>query len=271
MQIPAVQAIEADVLVVGAGLAGCWAALGAKEYVGRVVLVDKAVVGKSGASTFASGVMLAPLPEDDLDDWLKEIVENGEYMSDQYWVMALLNEQMSRIAQMESWGFAFERDADGRLARTVGRGHRKTKVLMFHGPKLMVGMRKKVLAKNIRLIERVMVTDLIAGDDVDDRRVDRLFVGVGETVLVDAGAGVEDGEKAHHRDQQKERDDDHLDQREAADGAGGAEGFSRHAQFTLLTGSGLRRKPETRAVLHPIPRPVLIELEVTVTSIRLKS
>jgi succinate dehydrogenase/fumarate reductase flavoprotein subunit len=50
--------IEADVLVVGAGFAGLWAAIRARESVDRVVLVEKGTAGKSGCSTLASGVQL---------------------------------------------------------------------------------------------------------------------------------------------------------------------------------------------------------------------
>ena len=155
------QMIEADVVVLGGGLAGCWAALAAKERTCRVILVDKAMVARSGCSTFAAGVMLAPLSDDNLEEWAREIVENGEFMNDQKWVVTLLNEQMGRLADMQGWGFPFEMGADERLVRIIGRAHKKTRVLMFHGHKLMEGMRKKVLEKGVELKERIMVTDLL--------------------------------------------------------------------------------------------------------------
>lgn len=157
--------VETDVLIIGGGLAGCWAAIGAREMGKRVVLVDKAMVGRSGASTFAAGVMLAPVADDNLDEWARELVENGEFMNDQDWVKVLLQEQIDRMAQMEAFGFPFEREADGTLARIVGRGHKKTRILMFHGHKLMDGMRKQVLAKGVELKERIMATDLLLAPD----------------------------------------------------------------------------------------------------------
>ena len=156
-----VQIIETDVLIVGGGLAGCWAAIAAKEVLDRVTLVDKAMVGRSGASTFAAGVILAPQADDNLDEWAEEIVERGEYMNDQEWVRATLEEQIVRLAQMESWGFPFERGADGKLARIIGRGHQRTRMFMFHGHHLMDEMRKQVLAKGIEVKERFMITDLL--------------------------------------------------------------------------------------------------------------
>lgn len=74
---------NAAILVVGGGLAGCWAALRAAKLGQKVILIDKAKVGRSGASTFAAGVMLAPQADDDLLAWQKEIVERGDYLNDQ--------------------------------------------------------------------------------------------------------------------------------------------------------------------------------------------
>ncbi len=153
--------IKTDVLIIGGGLAGCWAAMAALELTDDVLLVDKSMVGRSGCSTFAAGVMLAPISSDNLDEWREEIVKRGEFMSDQDWVEVLLEEQMARLTQMNAWGFPFEKEPDGSFSRMVGRGHIKTRMLMFHGHHLMNEMRKQVLGKGIRLMERIMVTDIL--------------------------------------------------------------------------------------------------------------
>jgi succinate dehydrogenase/fumarate reductase flavoprotein subunit len=82
--------LNADVLIIGGGFAGTWAALRAKEFTDKVVLVDKSKVARSGCSTFAAGVQLCPTPDDDLDVWKREIVEAGEYFPDQEWVEVFL-------------------------------------------------------------------------------------------------------------------------------------------------------------------------------------
>jgi len=156
--------INTDVLVIGGGLAGTWAALRAKEYVSNVVLVDKASVSRSGCSSFAAGVMLCPMPEDNLKEWTEELVERGEYLCDQEWVELLLHEQVERIKEMQRWNFPFERDSEGELIRIVGRAHMRTRMLMFHGKKLMEEMRKQVLKKGVTLVERTMITELLTSD-----------------------------------------------------------------------------------------------------------
>ncbi|MBI4320617.1 MAG: FAD-binding protein [Chloroflexi bacterium] len=156
--------IETDVLVIGGGLAGTWAAVRARDFGVDVTLVEKAMVARSGASTFAAGVMLAPQPDDDLDLWKKELFERGDYLNDQDAVDVLLQDQLQRVSEMDAWGFPFERDQSGRLARTIGRGHITTRMLMFHGRKMMDEMRKLVKRKGARLVERVMIADLLTSD-----------------------------------------------------------------------------------------------------------
>lgn len=120
-----------QVLVIGGGLARCWAALRAAQMGVQVTLVDKAQVARSGASTFAAGVMLAPQRDDDLEVWQRELVEAGEYLNDQNWVRVMLEEQVERIADMQRWGLPFEKEPNGQLARRVGRGHRTTQIFLY--------------------------------------------------------------------------------------------------------------------------------------------
>ncbi|MEE8450171.1 MAG: FAD-binding protein [Thermodesulfobacteriota bacterium] len=155
--------IETDVLVVGGGLAGCWAALRAAELVPNVVLADKAVVARSGDAVFCHDI-LAPMPEDKLDIWLREVVEHSEYLSDQRFVEIVLQEEGARIADMVKWGVPFERDEAGDLFLSLGRGHKSSRVVLCDCRKLMEIMRREVLARGVRLAERVMVTELLTSD-----------------------------------------------------------------------------------------------------------
>lgn len=162
--------VESDVLVIGGGLAGCWAALRAAELGARVTLVDKAQVSRSGASVFAAGVILAPEEGDDLDAWLREIVENGEYLNDQDWVKVFLEDQVKRIKDLIAFGVPFEKEGDANLGRILGRGHQVTRIAMFHGKKMMEAMRKKVGSiKNVTLVERTVITDLLVKSDHEKR------------------------------------------------------------------------------------------------------
>jgi len=79
------ETVEVDVLVIGGGLAGCWAALRARELTDRVLLVEKGWVGGSGASTFCAGDILWWTPQDDLEAWLRHYAERGGFLLDPEW------------------------------------------------------------------------------------------------------------------------------------------------------------------------------------------
>jgi succinate dehydrogenase/fumarate reductase flavoprotein subunit len=58
--------IDTDVLIIGSGFAGLWAAIAAREAgVARVDVVDKAAIAMSSQSRMAAGATIYCLPGDD--------------------------------------------------------------------------------------------------------------------------------------------------------------------------------------------------------------
>lgn len=163
-----VKITETDVLIIGGGLAGAFAAIKAKEAgIKRVTLVDKAKFGKSGISTFAAGVFSSPFPEDDQEAWFRAQVEQGEYLNDQEWVKIWLDECYSRVMEMDRWGVEFEKTPDGRFERVMARGgtvNNPVRVIMFHGPQFMEAMARQAQAVGVEVVNRVMITDLLQSD-----------------------------------------------------------------------------------------------------------
>lgn len=155
--------IETDVLVVGGGMAGCWAAIRASESGAKVTLVDKGVVARSGTTLYCHDVW-ASVPEGEEDIWLKEVVEHAQYMSDESYLRILLQESGSRIRDLQDWGVPFASDDSGELIRIQGRGHKTSRVILYDGRKLMEVMRARLVERGICLIQRVMVTDLLTSD-----------------------------------------------------------------------------------------------------------
>ena len=60
------------------------------------VLLEKAYVSRSGASTISGGVTTCPLDDDDLSKWVAEFVTKGGYMCDQDWTAQLLEDVYKR-------------------------------------------------------------------------------------------------------------------------------------------------------------------------------
>lgn len=160
------QTISTDLLIIGGGPAGCFAALKAKEAgVRDILVVDKGYVGKSGCATFGAGSFKGFIPnEDPYEIWFEKAVEAGCYMNDQDWTKVHLQEVFERVKDLETWGVEFEKNPDGSYRRIEGQGSsdlRPIKTLMFHGPQLMHQLRLALKKASIRILDKVMITHLL--------------------------------------------------------------------------------------------------------------
>jgi len=148
-------AIQTDVLVIGGGLGGCRAALRAREFVDNVTVVDKATVGRNGASIYIHS-QLSPwdLNPAEYEGWLQECVENTGYMADQDWLEVVLQEGGRRIEELAAMGVPYEREADGRLRYICARGNRISKSVNADGMKMMECLRRQLKERGVRLVEK---------------------------------------------------------------------------------------------------------------------
>jgi succinate dehydrogenase / fumarate reductase, flavoprotein subunit len=156
--------VDADVLVVGGGFAGVWAALRAATLGADVVLVEKAYVSRSGASTMSGGVTTAPLDGDDLSAWLEEFVVRGTYMADQKWTRQLLEGARERVKTLDAWGIPISKDEDGNIRRFSSRGMVTVRCLQYQPKTAMEELRRRCLAAGVRILDRINVADLITSD-----------------------------------------------------------------------------------------------------------
>ena len=156
--------IDADVLIIGGGFGGIWAALRAAEVVDNVVLLEKAYVSRSGASTISGGVTTCPLDDDDLSKWVAEFVTKGGYMCDQDWTAQLLEGQRERVKQLAGWGVPISRNDKGEIRRFASRGMIEVRCMQYSPKKAMEELRKQVIARGVRIIDRICVTDLLTTD-----------------------------------------------------------------------------------------------------------
>ena len=193
--------LDTDVLVVGGGLAGCLAAVKAREQGARVILADKGHVGRSGCSPFAAGVINVCLPEDNLQEWLEEIIVRGEYLADQEWVKVQLAEIYGLVMELQGWGRDYglkvmEEDQDGRLVRRKARGNIKTLSSLIHALPMMDTLRRKVKESGVELLERIMVTHLVQSGGrvagalgIGTRTAELYYFRAGAVVLAAGGCG----------------------------------------------------------------------------------
>ena len=109
--------IEADVIVVGSGIAGLTAALAARR-LGRVLLVTKTHLD-AGATSWAQGGIAAALdPDDSPAEHLADTLAAGGGLCDAEAVRVLVTEGPRRIRELVTLGTEFERTPTGEFALT---------------------------------------------------------------------------------------------------------------------------------------------------------
>jgi succinate dehydrogenase/fumarate reductase flavoprotein subunit len=162
--MPSERVIETDVLVIGGGMAGIFAAIKASEQGLTVTLLDKGYVGKSGQSPFAMGfIVFNPDWGDDLAAWMSLVTNKGEYINNRDWMEITLKESYARYQDLVSWGIEFRKNKDGTLLRS--EMHSPCKCAMLADQKKIGDMlRKQVIKRGVKIIDRFMVTDLLKQD-----------------------------------------------------------------------------------------------------------
>jgi succinate dehydrogenase/fumarate reductase flavoprotein subunit len=154
-----------DVLVVGGGFAGTWAAIRAAEMGATVTLADKAVVSRSGASTMSSGVTNGPTRDDDIDAWVEELVRKGNYMVDQRWTRQLLTGQIERLEELERYGDVIFKDERGRFKQYLSRGMVLVRGVQFSPKRAMELLRARAVELGVHIADRMCVVDLLTSDE----------------------------------------------------------------------------------------------------------
>jgi succinate dehydrogenase / fumarate reductase flavoprotein subunit len=166
MRIPEPVLVRTDVLVVGGGIGGARAALRARELGAEVVLVEKAFVSRGGAMTYVHSQFAPnkPLTDEELQEWMKEFVIGANYLADQEWLQVYLREAYFRVQELVQLGVPYVRDEQGRLKYSIVRGHKVGTTLGADGRATMEVLRRELIRSGVKLVEKVMVTDLLTSD-----------------------------------------------------------------------------------------------------------
>ncbi len=119
--------VRTDVLVLGAGLAGLYAALEAARRGADVVLATKGSLRASNSYMAQGGVAAVVAADDSFADHAADTIAAGRGLCDPAAVDVLVGEGPSRIAALERLGVRFDRDPAGayRLGREGGHGRRR--------------------------------------------------------------------------------------------------------------------------------------------------
>lgn len=153
--------LETDVLVIGGGTAGCFAAysLGATPQL-RVLVVDKAAIKRSGCLAAGVNAINAYITRGRTPEFYADYAMNDANGIARYDLLFSLSKRLNQVAHvLEDEGLVFLKDADGNYAE---RGTRNVRI---NGENI-----KPILARaarrqnNVNVLEHVNVTDLLVND-----------------------------------------------------------------------------------------------------------
>lgn len=156
--------VETDVLVIGGGMAGLFTAIRAREQGVDVILADKGYAGKSGQSPFAAGFcVFNPEWGDDLDGWMNQVNVYGQYVNNREWTEICFKESYARCQDLMSWGVNFPLGEDSPIYRAGGQNG-PCRVALQGPREHPILMRKQAVKLGVKIMDRVMVTDLLKQD-----------------------------------------------------------------------------------------------------------
>ncbi|MBX9255936.1 FAD-binding protein [Desmonostoc muscorum CCALA 125] len=147
--------LQADVLVIGGGPAGTWAAWSAASSGARVVLVDKGYCGTTGcAAASGNGVWYVP-PDPEARETAKASRESlGGFLSDRHWMDRVLNQTYVNVNQLAEWGYPFPTDDEGKPYRRS-----------LQGPEYMRLMRRQIQRAGVKILDHSPALELLVDED----------------------------------------------------------------------------------------------------------
>ncbi|MEV1238860.1 L-aspartate oxidase [Nonomuraea sp. NPDC050022] len=158
---------EADVVVVGSGIAGLTVALRYAELdpAAKVLVVTKDVLS-SGSTRWAQGGIAAVLdPRDSPDEHLSDTLIAGVGLCDVRAVRTLVTEGPGALRRLMERGARFDRTPDGELQLTREGGHRRDRIVHAGGDatgaEVQRALAEAVRAGAVEVIEHALVLDLL--------------------------------------------------------------------------------------------------------------
>lgn len=159
-----------DLLIIGTGFAGLWAAIAAREAgVRRILLVDKAAIARSSQSRHCAGATIHALPEDDLDAWLEDIAAANDGLCRRDLVADLLATSHRRLARLEALGVEYARFMGG-YARIPSRGLGRVAMMVAprfgerRGGAAVVEALRRPALRGAKARARLMITGLVQAE-----------------------------------------------------------------------------------------------------------
>src|SRR5215467_5512594 len=163
--------VETDVLVIGSGGAGMYAAIEAARRGAEVLLIDRSLIGRGGATVMAQMTVAAALGSQVPDHWSHHLDDTraaGRGLCSEPLARLLCEEGPECILEMEQWGIGWARSG-GRIAQTQAPGHDRPRCVYVDflntGPAVSKTLRTALnRSGGIRKAGDLAVVDLVLDD-----------------------------------------------------------------------------------------------------------
>lgn len=201
-QPPQYKTIICDVLVVGAGGAGCRAAIEAAKHNLDVIMISKELLGKAHTAMAEGGynVSLGNVdPDDNPETHFKDTIVGGNYLNNQELAEILVRDASERIFDLEEMGAVFDRTPEGKIAQRVfgKQSWRRTAYASDRtGSEIMVTLTEGSRKSSVRVFDEVFATKLLIHDGriagvtaIDLKYGDYIIFRAKSVVMATGGAG----------------------------------------------------------------------------------
>ena len=185
-----------DVLVIGSGAAGMYAAIEAARGGCQVLLVDRSLIGRGGATVMAQMTVAVALGSETADHWSYHYADTlaaGRGLCNEPLAQLLCEDGPECIRAMDDWGVGWARK-DGRIVQAMAPGHDRPRCayvdFLNTGPAVSKTLRTVVnKSSGIRKAGDLCVVDLLH-DKGDVVGAAALHLGSGAPVTLSAKATI---------------------------------------------------------------------------------
>jgi succinate dehydrogenase/fumarate reductase flavoprotein subunit len=188
--------MEADVLVIGSGAAGMYAAIAAARSGAKVLVVDRSLIGRGGATVMAQMTVAVALGEEVPDRWehhLADTLKAGRGLCEPALSQLLCEDGPDCIREMDAWGVGWAR-ADDHIRQVQAPGHDRPRCVYVDFVNTGPAVSKTLRAQLQRIAEIRRTGDLLVTELVRDGErcvgASAVHVPTGRTVSISAKATI---------------------------------------------------------------------------------
>lgn len=188
--------LQADVVIVGTGVGGCFSALNLPEDL-SIIMITKSDL-ESSDSFLAQGGICVLHDDDDYDSYFEDTMRAGHYENRKESVDIMIRGSQDVIHDLIGYGVDFAKEG-GKLLYTREGAHSRPRIL-FHEDITGKEITSKLLAqvkarKNIRIMEYTTMTDILiskgacAGIEAETSDHKKIYIHADQTIFASGGIG----------------------------------------------------------------------------------